>query len=72
MSNSRVQQIVTLLYLNKNIVTSDGVLNFQIKSLQELKSRINHHIDYYSKNTLIQANLNFLNKIIDNWYTISI
>lgn len=72
MSNSRIQQIVTLLYLNKNIITSEGVLDFQKKSLQELKSRIEHHMDYYEKNTLIQANLNFLNKIIDNWYTISI
>lgn len=72
MSNSRIQQIVTLLYLNKNIITSEGVIKFQKQSLQELKSRIEHHIDYYSKNTLIQANLNFLNKIIDNWYTMSI
>ncbi|MBR3720874.1 MAG: Abi family protein [Clostridia bacterium] len=68
MSNSRIQQIVTLLYLNKNIVTSKGVLNYQVKILQELKSRIEHHSDYYSKNTLIEANFVFLNKIIDNWY----
>ena len=68
MSNSRIQQIITLLYINKNIITSKGVLDFQEKSLQELKSRIEYHMDYYSKNTLIQANFNFLNKIIDNWY----
>ena len=72
MSNSRIQQIVTLLYLNKNIITSEGVIEFQKKSLQELKSRIEYHLDYYDKNTLIQANFNFLNKIIDNWYNISI
>lgn len=69
MSNSRIQQIVTLLYLNKKITTSDGVLKHQTESLQKLKLRIEHHIEYYSKNTLILANLNFLNKIIDNWYT---
>ena len=68
MSNSRIQQIVTLLYLNKKITTSDGVLKHQTESLQKLKLRIEHHIEYYSKNTLILANLNFLNKIIDNWY----
>ena len=68
MSNSRIQQIVTLLYLNKKITTSDGVLKYQTESLQKLKLRIEHHIEYYSKNTLILANLNFLNKIIDNWY----
>jgi len=72
MSNSRIQQIVTLLYLNKKITTSDGVLKHQTEKLQDLKSRIEHHIDYYSKNNLIQANFNFLNKIIDNWYNSSI
>ena len=72
MSNSRMQQIVTLLYLNKKITTSDGILKHQTEMLQNLKSRILHHIDYYSKNNLIQANFNFLNKIIDNWYTINI
>lgn len=72
LSNIRIQQIVTLLYLNKKIVTSTGVFNHQIESLQKLKSRMNLHIDYYSKNTLIQANFNFLNKIIDKWYNNSI
>lgn len=69
MSNPRIQQIVTLLYLNKNIVTSEGILNYQIQILQELKRRIEHHSDYYSKNTLVQANFMFLNRIIDSWYT---
>lgn len=69
MTNPRIQQIVTLLYLNKNIVTSEGILNYQIQILQELKRRIEHHSDYYSKNTLVQANFMFLNRIIDSWYT---
>lgn len=68
-SNPRIQQIVTLLYLNKIMITSDGVLEHQTKILQELKSRIEYHINYYSKNLLVKTNLEFLNKIIDNWYT---
>lgn len=68
MSNSRMQQIITLLYLNKKMTTSEGVLEHQAEELQKLKSRIIYHIDYYNKNNLIQANFNFLNKIIDNWY----
>lgn len=68
-SNPRIQQIVTLLYLNKRMITSTGVLEHQTKILQELKSRIEYHIDYYSKNLLVKTNLEFLNKIIDNWYT---
>ncbi len=68
LSNTRIKQIVTLLYLNKNIVTSEGILKYQAKILHELKDRIEHHIDYYNTNQLVQTNLNFLNKIIDNWY----
>ena len=68
MSNARIQQIVTLLYLNKRITTSQGVLNYQSEILQDLKSRIEHHIDYYDTNDLVQTSLKFLNKIVDNWY----
>ena len=68
LSNTRIKQIVTLLYLNKNIVTSEGILKYQAKILHELKDRIEYHIDYYNTNQPVQTNLNFLNKIIDNWY----
>ncbi len=72
MSNSRIQQIVTLLYLAKKLITSKGILKYQSKNLKELKDRIEHHIDYYDKNLLVKVSLSFLNKIIDNWYNISI
>lgn len=72
MSNSRIQQIITLLYLNRKITTSEGILKYQAEILQNLKCRIEHHIHYYSKNTLIQSNFIFLNKIIDNWYNTNI
>ena len=72
LSNIRMKQLITLLYLNKNIVTSEGVLKHQTESLQKLKGRIEHHIDYYDTNQLIQTNFRFLNKIIDNWYNINI
>ena len=72
MSNARIQQIITLLYLNKKITTSEGILKYQIVMLQELKNRIERNIQYYSKNTLVQSNLIFLNKIIDTWYNKSI
>ena len=62
MSNARIQQIVTLLYLNKKITTSEGVLKYQKEMLQELKNRIERNIQYYSNNTLIKSNLNFLNR----------
>ena len=72
MSNIRIQQIVTLLYLAKKIITSNGVLQYHSKMLNELEGRINHHLEYYSKNLLILGNFTFLNKIIDSWYTVSV
>lgn len=72
LSNIRMKQLITLLYLNKNIITSEGVLKYQTETLHELKNRIEHHIDYYNTNELVQTSLKFLNKIIDNWYTNSI
>ena len=72
LSNTRMKQLITLLFLNKNIVSSEGVLKYQVQILHELKNRIEHHIDYYNTNELIQTNFIFLNKIIDNWYTNSI
>lgn len=68
LSNIRMKQIITLLYLNKNITTSEGIFKHQTEILQELKDRIEYHIDYYDTNELVQTSLKFLNKIIDNWY----
>lgn len=68
LSNTRTKQLITLLYLNKNIITSEGVLKHQTELLHKLKDRIEYHIDYYNTNELVQTNFKFLNKIIDNWY----
>lgn len=72
MSNVRIQQIITLLYLSKRIITSKGILEFHGNILNELKDRIEHHIEYYSKNLLIYGNFTFLSKIIDMWYNRSV
>lgn len=69
LSNTRMQQLISLLYLDKNIVTSKGVLKYQSEMLIELKKRIEHKIFYYDTNELVQTNLKFLNNIIDKWYT---
>lgn len=68
LTNTRIKQLTTLLYLNKNIVTSKGVLKYQTEILNELKGRIEYHISYYNSNELIKTSFKFLNKIIDNWY----
>lgn len=65
MSNTRINQIVTLLYTHKRIVTSEGVRRKAIILLTQLKERINRNIHYYETNDLVFSNLNFLCKTID-------
>ena len=72
LSNDRIKQLVTLLYLNKNIITSKGVFNNQVKILHELKERMEENIDYYVTNDLVTSCFKFLFKIIDNWYNYNI
>ena len=61
--------MVTLLYLNRNIVTSKGVFEYQINILQELKRRMQRNINYYDTNELVKSCFEFLGKIIDKWYS---
>lgn len=68
MSNSRMQQIITLLYTYNKIVTSDGVKCKAKKILKELQERMIKNSIYYDKNDMIMANFKFLSIVIDNWY----
>lgn len=68
MSNARVQQIVTLLYVYKRIVTSKGVQEKAVKRLEEFKVRMLRNAHYYEDNDIIRSNFEFLTKVIDNWY----
>lgn len=68
LSNVRVQQIVTILYVHKKIVTSNGVHKKTAKRLAELIRRINEHLDYYNTNQLVSSTFEFLINIIDRWY----
>jgi hypothetical protein len=65
MSNSRINQIVTLLYAHKKIVTSTGVHDKAINNLSKLKNRMMRNIEYYDNNELIKSNIEFLVKVID-------
>lgn len=68
MSNIRIQQIITLLYEHKMIVTSNGVHRKASNLLHELLNRISKNISYYESNDLITTSFNFLNIIIDKWF----
>lgn len=69
MSNMRIQQIVTLLYTHKTIVTSKGVHDKAVDILLNLAKRINKNKDFYAKNTMISSSFQFVITVIDKWFT---
>lgn len=68
MSNAHIQQIVTLLYMHKEIVTSKGVHEHEWKALKDVVERMQRNINYYSKNDAITTSFNFLKLVVDNWF----
>ena len=68
MSNAHIQQLVTLLYFHRKIVTSTGVQSAQSKKLHLLIERIFKNIHYYHSNDNIKTSFQFLKLIIDNWF----
>ena len=72
MKNIRLQQIVTLLYVHRMLVTSEGVHNIHSQKLHELLARMYRHIDYYRTNSTITSSFDFLRKVVDNWFATEI
>lgn len=68
MSNAHIQQIVTLLYTHKDIITSEGVHEKSCIKLQEISKRMYRNVSYYTNNALIMSSFRFLKLIIDNWF----
>lgn len=69
MSNSRVQEIVTLLYMHKSLVTSSGLHESEAETLQCLEEWMFRNIGYYVDIPLISGTFDFLKLVIDNWFT---
>ena len=68
MSNARIQQIITLLYTHRKIVTSEGVHYYQCQALHEVVDRMFYHIQYYAHNDTIRTTFDFVKLVIDNWF----
>ncbi|SEQ18757.1 Abortive infection bacteriophage resistance protein [Lachnospiraceae bacterium NE2001] len=68
MSNARIQQIVTLLYTHKMMVTSSGISTTESEKVQEVMERAYKHIDYYKGNIKIKNTLDFLKMVVDSWF----
>ncbi len=68
MSNARIQQIVTLLYMHKEIVSSSGVHTKEAKGLHEVMDRAYKNKDYYKNNPMLKSTFDFLKMVVDSWF----
>lgn len=71
MSNARIQQVVTLLYVHKNIVTSDGIRKNECAELAKVVDRMFQNEVYYKENDIIKGTFNYLKLVVDNWFPIA-
>jgi abortive infection bacteriophage resistance protein len=69
MRNARVQQIVTLLYMHKEMVSSNGVHIKEAKGLHEVLERACKNKDYYKNNPLLTSTFDFLKMTVDSWFS---
>ncbi len=68
MSNARIQQIVTLLYMHKSIVASDSLKERERNSLRLVIRRCYANKRYYEGNQKIQQTFDFLKLVVDSWF----
>ena len=68
MSNARIQQIVTLLYMHKELVTSEGIHKNVEKGLHDVIARAFKNIEYYKNNQMLKGTFDFLKLVVDSWY----
>lgn len=70
MSNARIQQIITLFYMHKTIVESNGIKENESLGLRKVMQRVDKHCDYYETNPVIKGTFNFLKLVVDSWFGI--
>ena len=68
MSNARIQQLVTLFYMHRTMVESDGIKKSESEEIQKVMKRIDRNYDYYSTNPMIKGTFDFLKMVVDNWF----
>ena len=68
MSNARIQQLVTLLYMHKTMVESEGILKSESDQLQKVIKRVNKNYEYYELSPVIKGTFDFLKLVVDSWF----
>lgn len=69
LSNERLIQLTTTLYLHKEIA-SGKILEHRTRELEDFAFRVNRHSDYYKKCDQIRTGLDYITRIIGAWYPV--
>ena len=69
LSNDRLQQVATTLYVH-SLVASEGVHKNRSISLHKFVERMNRHVDYYDGNYQVSSGFDFITKLVDSWFPI--
>lgn len=67
LSNDRMQQIATTLYMHRELA-SKGVHESRAESLARFVERMNRHSEYYKGNSLVISGFDFITKLVDGWF----
>ena len=68
MSNARIQQIVTLLYVYKIFMIDKNIRLSECENLHRFIKRAFENKEYYKKNVKISSTFNFLKMVVDSWF----
>lgn len=68
MSNARIQQVVTLFYMHKTMVESDGIKHAEGEELHKVMKRIDKNYDYFGTNPMVKGTFDFLKMVVDSWF----
>lgn len=69
LSNDRIQQIATTLYLH-HLIASSGVVAAKGVQLHQSVDRMYRNAQYYDKNDPVKSSFSFFKGMIDAWYPI--
>lgn len=70
LSNDRIQQIATTLYLH-HLIVSPGVVAAKGVQLHQSVNRMYRNAHYYDKNDPVKSSFSFFKGMIDAWYPIA-
>jgi len=71
MSNARIQQVITLLYVHKKLVVSEGIRSNECDKMKKVVDRMFKNNEYYNRNDVIYGTFNFLKLVVDNWFAMA-